>query len=351
MLNFFIGSYTKMISPNFGGCGEGIYSVSLNTKTGELKVLHKTKIVNPAYLAVSSDNKYLYTVTEVLEQDIPKVVAFKINEDFSLKFINEQLIEGDLPCHITYSHSSVLVSCYGSGNVLQFPILDNGELKNCAKNYTHRGKSINLERQERPHAHQSVVLSNNIDVLVPDLGIDKLKAYYFKDSILYPKSELDINIKEGEGPRHVVFTNSGAFGFVIGELTGNVSLLKLENDSYKCVQNYNTLPDSFIKTPSASAIRLHPNNSFLYVANRELEAISFYEFSNDKLNFIDIFYTKGRTIREFNITPDGKKIIACHQDSHDIIVYDLSENGKLKEVYRTKEILSSVCVTFIRTGS
>lgn len=348
ILNFFIGSYTKMISPDFGGSGKGIYSVALNTETGDLQILHKTKVVNPAYLAISNDNNFLYTITEVLAKETPKVLAFKIKDDFSLEFINEQLISGDLPCHISYAHSSVVVSCYGSGNVLQFSVKSNGELLPFKTNHKHLGKSINSERQERPHAHQSVVLFNNKDVFVPDLGIDKLKAYVFINGELQSNNIKDVAIDQGNGPRHVVFSKNGMFGYLLNELTGNISVLKLVSGAFKSIDTYKTLPDSFTKTPSASAIRLHPNNKFLYAANRTLEAISLFKIKEGGLEFVSYTYTKGKTLREFNITPNGKHLIACHQDSNHIVVYKILEDGNLEEQYCTQEVFSPVCVTFFK---
>ena len=57
ILTFFIGSYTEYPIPGFGGIGHGIYSVELNTETGELRTLHTIKARNPSYLAISDDNQ------------------------------------------------------------------------------------------------------------------------------------------------------------------------------------------------------------------------------------------------------------------------------------------------------
>lgn len=347
VLNFFIGSYTKMISPDFGGSGEGIYSVTLNTETGTLRVLHKTVAVNPAYIVISDDNRFLYAITEVLAKDIPKVISFKINDGFSLEYINEQIIDGDLPCHISYAHSSVIVSCYGSGNILQFPINSKGEVLPFQVNHQHEGNSLNSVRQESPHAHQSIILPNNKAVFVPDLGIDTLKAYVFNKGVLESNTKSDVSIEKGNGPRHAVFSKSSSLGYLFNELTGHVSVLKLKRDVYECINYYKSLPNIFEKTPSASAIRLHPNNKFLYVANRTLEAITLFEIKGDALKLLGYTYTKGETLLEFNMTPNGEQLIACNQDSNDVIVYDILSDGVLKERYRTKNILSPVCVAFL----
>src|ERR1700680_3041299 len=110
----YAGSYTEMISGNFGGHGDGIYCFDFEPVSGSLQLLHSQLATNPSYLCIPS-TKYLYTHTEVLEVNKPRVQAFKINEyDFSLELISEQEIHGGCPCHINFSkrNNCILVACY-----------------------------------------------------------------------------------------------------------------------------------------------------------------------------------------------------------------------------------------------
>ena len=88
LLTFFIGSYSQMLTPEIIGEGEGIYTVQLDETTGELNILHAINVVNPSYLTISSDHKFLYCNTEVDAEFNPKVQAYKINDDLSLSFLN-----------------------------------------------------------------------------------------------------------------------------------------------------------------------------------------------------------------------------------------------------------------------
>ncbi|AUP79524.1 lactonase family protein [Flavivirga eckloniae] len=346
LLTFFIGSYTMFITPDFGGTGQGIYTVQLNTKTGELITLHTQNTLNPSYLTISNDNKFLYCNTEVDMGDNPKVQSYKIKEDFSLEFLNEQPVSGGYPCHIETYNDNILVASYGTGNVLQFPLNESKELMRSKKNYHHVGSSINEERQEGPHAHQVAIHPNKRDIYVCDLGIDTIKAYRFQDSELVPNQAKDILVTKGGGPRHMVFNKEGSLAYVLNELTGTVSVLKYENDMFKETSTHSALPEDYKGIPSGSAIRIHPEGTFLYTANRKLEAITIFNIKRDKLELIDYQYTRGDEVREFNITPDGKWLIACHQNSHDTVVYKIKSDGKLTETYRSKEILSPVCIVF-----
>ncbi len=347
LLIFFIGSYTEHLSPDFGGTGKGIYTVQLNEQTGELHTVHIQKARNPSYLAISNDNQFLYCNTELDIDENPQVKAHKITVDFSLQFLNQQPISGTYPCHLTVFENSVLTACYGTGNVLQFPLAGNGELQNVQCEYHHRGSSLNKARQEAPHAHQVAVHPNQKDIYVCDLGIDTVKAYTFEEGILKPNPTKDCEVSKGGGPRHIVFNADGSIAYVINELTANVSFLKSTDGIYQEIAAYASLPKDFKGIASASAIRLHPKKELLYVANRGFEAISIFKIIGDTLELLAITHTEGEELREFNITPNGKWLLAGHQNSHDLVVYKIDSDGTLSETFRTKEILSPVCITFM----
>jgi len=335
-----------MISPNFGGNGKGIYTMSLNTETGEVNILHIASATNPSYIALNDDNNFLYSITEISKKEEPVVQAYKINEDYSLKFINSEPINGNYPCHILYTLKGLLVSCYGSGNVIQFPILPSGEVTESITNYSHSGFGVNPDRQEMPHAHQAVLHPNSVDVFVSDLGIDMLKAYKFSGDNLVKNENSDVSVLAGGGPRHMVFNEKGNLGYVLNELTGVVSVIEKELGKFNVVNSFNSLPSSYKDQPASSAIRIHPNGKYLYAANRIFEAISIFKIENDELQLIDYNFTEGETIREFNISPDGNWLIAAHQNSDDLVVYHIGEDGKLTEKFRTKEVQSPVCIAF-----
>lgn len=342
---FFVGSYTEFIVPEFGGIGKGIYTVELNTETGALKKLHEEFVQNPSYLVISKDNRFLYCCTEVVESKKPTVRAYAINTDFSLTFINEREISGGLPCHINIHNKSLLVACYGSGNVIQYPL--DVEIAEKTKEYHHKGTSINKARQEAPHAHQVAVHPNQKDIYVCDLGIDVVKAYSIENDMLKTNSYKDCEVTKGGGPRHLVFNKEGDIGYVLNELTADISVLAIADGVFKEIAKYPSLPAEYKGIPSASAIRIHPNGKYIFAANRSAELIAVFSVLGTKLSLVTHQYTEGKEIREFNITPDGKWLIACHQNSHDTVVYKIREDGSLSENYRTKEMLSPVCISFL----
>ncbi|UJH68500.1 lactonase family protein [Allomuricauda sp. SCSIO 65647] len=346
MLTFFMGSYTEYLLPDFGGTGLGIYTVQMNTETGGLKALYSIEARNPSYLALSDDGRMLYCNTELAEDENPVVKAFMINKDFSLQFVNEQVIPGGYPCHIKTYTNNALVACYATGNVLQFPLDPAGKVMPLKNEHHHSGSSINKVRQEAPHPHQIAIHPNQKDIFVCDLGIDTIKTYRFEGDMLMADASKDTKVSSGGGPRHMVFDPNGTLAYVLNELSGEVSVLEKGEGHFKQIGSYSSLPEDYSEVPSGSAIRILPNGKFLYAANRKVEAITIFKIIDRELQLVDIQYTGGAELREFNITPNGEWLIACHQNSHDTVVYKVQENGKLEERYRTKEFLSPVCIVF-----
>lgn len=346
MLTFFVGSYTTSINLETVNIGIGIYSLILNTNTGEIDVLSTENCCNPSYLTISENGKFLYCITEIGKLDGPKVIAYSVNDDFSLSILNEQIIKGGYPCHLDKLNSNILVACYETGNVIQFPLESSGRLKASKENYYHRGSGVVKNRQQSPHPHQIAIqpISNNIYIC--DLGIDFIKAYCLNGGSLCPVENKDFKMPKGSGPRHLVFNKKGDLAYVLNELSGAVSVLKNKNGRFKSLGSYSSLPEEYFGQPSSSAIRLHPNGLFLYTANRVIEAITIFKIIEDELQLVCYHYTGGNELREFNISPNGEWLIACHQNSHDVVVYRIIENGTLVEISRSKKILSPVCVVF-----
>lgn len=346
MIKFYMGSYTEYLVPGFGGTGKGIYTVQLDTLTGELDVLSSTMERNPSYLTIDSLSKYIYCVTELDQKDFPMVKTFKIKRDFLLELIDEQPIIGGFPCHILAYENHLLIACYATGNLVHLLTDGDSGVRKEVSNFFHNGHSVNKERQEGPHAHQTVVHPNGKGIYVCDLGIDIIKAYRFKDGLIQPDNENDCVASLGGGPRHMVFNQQGTHAYVVYELTADVGVLQYLDGKLKQVGTYSSLPAHFKGVPSASAIRIHPNGKYLYVANRGLEAITVFEIFYTELKKINVQYTEGEELREFNLTPDGLWLIACHQNSHDTIVYQIINTGELVERYRTRDIKSPSCIIF-----
>lgn len=93
-----------------------------------------------------------------------------------------------------------------SGNVTTTPILrqDPYIAPSVSSTLTFTGTGPNKERQEQSHPHQIAAHPDREELLVPDLGADKVRRLLKgKNDAWEPVGE--ISFTPGGGPRHVAF--------------------------------------------------------------------------------------------------------------------------------------------------
>src|SRR6266550_1261127 len=92
----FVGTYTTLGS-------KGIYVYRFNSSTGKAEWISNTEgVVNPSYLAIAPNRKYIYAVTETATPNAGSVSAFSFSrETGKLSFINKQPSGGDNPCYVS----------------------------------------------------------------------------------------------------------------------------------------------------------------------------------------------------------------------------------------------------------
>ncbi len=100
---------------------------------------------------------------------------------------------------------------------------------------------------------------------------------------------------------------------------------------------------------SASEIRIHPSNRFVYSANRGHDTISVFRFDEKtgKLVLIENENARCATPRNFNIDPSGQWLLCGGQDSHTLGVFAIDQ--KTGELAYNRSIVhapSAICVLF-----
>lgn len=335
MAIFYTGSYTQDGSPAENPIGNGIGCFQLNLETGEIQNLFYIKQRNPSYLTISADKKYLYAVEEMPEKLNPKVYAYKIEEGGTLTLLNSQKIEGDYACHLAIIQDKLVLANYVSGNILSFPIQNNGSLGVCSQNIKHKGTGVDKARQEAAHVHMIYPFGKN-SMFGVDLTLDTAKAYKLNNISKQwdTTPNLDIKIDDGNGSRHMVMNNNQDFAYILGELTGEISVADLRGRKSKVVQKISFIPNTHAGAIGGAAIRIHPNGKFLYASNRGSDTIAIFKINREfnTLSLVGHQSTLGKTPRDFNIDKTGKWLIAANQDSNTLIVFKINQNnGMLQE--------------------
>ncbi|MFK7982442.1 MAG: lactonase family protein, partial [Saprospiraceae bacterium] len=109
-ITFFVGTSTNLTT-------EGIYTYNLDTATGKCTFQSKTaNIINPSFLAIHPNNQYLYALEREKDVNENTVRAYAINEDQSLRLLNQQSTKGKGACYLSVGKAgkNVLIAHYGS---------------------------------------------------------------------------------------------------------------------------------------------------------------------------------------------------------------------------------------------
>jgi 6-phosphogluconolactonase len=350
----YVGTYTS-------GRSQGIYLYRMNLSTGELRH-HSivTGVVNPSFLAIGPQARYLFAVNEVEEFDGKPggaITAFSINRQTGgLSLLNQQPSLGGAPCYVTVDRTGkfVLAANYAGGSVSVLPVLRDGRLSKATALVQHHGSSLNSERQEGPHAHCIILDRSNRYAFAVDLGIDKIMIYRFDADRgkLTPNEIPSVNAKPGDGPRHIIFHPNGRYAYVINELTSTLTVFTYDGarGALSAVQTTSTLPRDFSGVNTCADVHVSPSGKFLYGSNRGHDSIVVFAIdeATGKLRHVDHHPSGGKTPRNFAVDPTGSYLLVANQNSDTITVYRIDpRRGSLTATGHTIEVPSPVNLKLI----
>jgi 6-phosphogluconolactonase len=343
-----IGTYTK-------GKSKGIYVYRFYAETGRTAYLNEIDDVsNPSYLCLSDNNKFVYAVNENGKNG--EVSAFTFEPKLGkLVFLNKQSSKGADPCYVSVDkdQKNVFVANYSSGDLTVLPVNKDGSLSPVSQVVQDEGQGINKERQEGPHVHIAMLSPDEKYLLYSDLGTDKLNVMRYHASHpqpLAPATPPFVKIADGEGPRHIVFSNDKKHVYLVTEMGSAVHVFDYDNGKLKEKQSITLLKDGFKGQTAGAAIHISPDGRFLYASNRlETNDISVYAIDPDTGNliFVQRESSYGKNPRDFAIDPTGNFMVVANQDSDSIFVYRIDKsNGKISRINSNIEIGNPVCLKF-----
>jgi 6-phosphogluconolactonase len=338
---------------------KGIYTAELDVEKGTLtEPKLAIELLNPGFVAIHPNGKYLYSVSFDDRRDNGDVAAMAIQADGSLSLINKHSAEGIAPCHISIDPSGqcLMVANYNTGNVASFRIHEDGSLSEAKSIHQHEGSGVH-PRQKGPHAHSIFPNPAGTFAYSPDLGIDKVMIYALdaKAGTLTPAGEAKIP-GEAMGPRHMKWAADGKTAYVLNELDMSISIFKpgQKAESMGHVKTVSVLAEDGDKERmSCAEIRIHPNGKFIYASNRDLEqrgrdSISVFSRFEDGMDLLETVPVGVSVPRNFNLDPSGQWLIAGGQKSHDLAI--LKINPKTGRLTKTGEPIpfpgAPICIEF-----
>jgi 6-phosphogluconolactonase len=327
----FVGSYNRDKDK------EGVYWYRFNYNTGELEADGALKgILNPSFLSLSPDGKYIYTCSEAQTPNVGGVtsLAFDTARDL-LTIISRQNSGGDNPAYVGADKDGKWLLCanYSGGSLSIFP-LDNGHIGPAKQTITFQDSSI-LQRQRSSHIHAAVFSPDGHYAFFPDLGADKIRGYKLEPAAaepLQPATPPNTLTVPGSGPRHLVFHPKLSYAYCIEEMGGMVSTYKYKAGKLDRIQRISAHLAKPAADYNSADIHISPDGKFLYASTREYANMIFiYTINqkNGKLKQVGQESTRGKHPRNFVIDPTGKYLLVANQNSGNIVVFKRNQQTGL----------------------
>lgn len=332
----FIGSYTD------GQADKGIHIYDFNAQTGELTPLGTGKnLVNPSFLALSPNGKYLYACTKTKLPISGTLSAFEIDSvNGEIHFLNEQSTGTRNPVHVDVDPLGdfIAVASYTDPGVSLFQANENGSLQPKKQLIEFVDKSINEDRQANAHLHSANFSPDGQYLFVPDLGGDKIRAFTLKKGSepgLLINDILTVQTKAGSGPRHMDFHPNGKYAYCVEELSGTLAAYTFTDGKLQLIDRYFSYSKQY-PDYGAADVHISPDGKFVYISNRlhneNTIAIFKIDAQNGSLRLVGHSSSYGERPRNFTIDPTGQFVLVANVSSNNVVVLkrDIT-TGLLKE--------------------
>ena len=327
---YLIGTYTDAES-------QGLELLSFDQDTMALS----SKVVvsgfeDPSFVIANQARTLIFAVEDTANGKLRSYAFHQHNPQLVLLDIVESV--GDHPCYLALDHSErfLAVANYISGNFSIFEINSEGGL-HFRQSVQHQGNSINKPRQNDAHVHSMVFHPNDKQLLVADLGTDKIYIYDVNFSNSTPITEAKpayFKVAPGSGPRHMVIHPNGKVLYLVHELTGEIGVYFYKSGEITHISTHSLTTSKRKGHVQAAEIRLSHDGKYIYVSNRgNANNLSVFKVKlNGDLSLIQQISTGGRTPRNFNLSIDGNFLLVANQDSDEIRVFLRdSVTGKLEK--------------------
>lgn len=345
-ISMVVGTYT-------GNGSHGIYSLKFDQENGTFHMVDSLAAVNPSYLIFSDDGTKIYSVNEV-ENEGAGVSAISFDSGTGImSLLNGEVTGAGAPCYLTTNGKLLATANYGGGSMSVFPLAADGTLLPMDTLYAGGVGGPDSVRQEAPHVHCVQFSPDGHYLYASDFSADRLLVFKVSEdgTHLTPLKntageEVSVAVDPDYGPRHLIFDETGKHAYVIGELSGTITVFDYDNGNLTPTQVIDA--DPYDGRGSAD-IHLSPDGKFLYASNRlKGDGISIFEVDGETGLLKEKGYQlTGLHPRHFNITPNGKYLLVACRDTNEIEIYLRDPaTGELSKHKDTLQIPSPVCVQF-----
>ena len=347
----YIGTYTPNLEDPrayANGRGEGIYLVNIDDVTGALSGLKLVaKDRSPAWLVLSADHKFLYTINEIDNYGANKsgsVTAYAVDaKSGALKKLNTVDSGGAGPCYISVHASGkfALVANYTGGSYSVLPITADGSLGEASDvvkpgGPTNFASAVDAPPGQGPSAPNRITRGHMIAsdpsgqyVVGDDAGRDKIFVWRLNTDTGKLTEVSVTTALAGSAPRHFGFSPDGKTLYQIGEYNARLTTYGFADGKLtQKGQSVSALPDLYQGSGSASRLLVSPSGRNVYSANRTHNSIATFAVGAGGIaSKLATTPTEGEHPRSLTIDPSGKFLYSLNLRADSIATFRIEPNG------------------------
>src|SRR6516225_9542151 len=346
----YVGSFT---TAQRKARGDGIHVYRVDAATGMwTHVQHIGDLTNPSFLALSPDQRFLYSV----HGDGDYATAFMLNgETGQAKLLNRGATGGNNGVRqaVDPTGKFVIVANYGSGSVAVLPIAADGSLKDQHQLVTLPGEpGPHKVEQTSSHPHDIVFDPSGRFVLVPDKGLDRVFVFRFDAATgrLTPTAQGSVTSRPGAGSRHLAFHPRLPIVWVLNELDSTVATYRFDTEqgALTALQVMSTLPSDFTGYSTTAEIAVTPDGRFVYGSNRGHDSVTIFAANpQGLLSVVGWQPTQGSGPRFIGLDPAGHFLHAANEQGDNVLTFRVNGNsGKLTPTGQVIKNGSPVTIVF-----
>lgn len=307
-------------------------------KTGEQ--IAKADMPNPSFLAIHHNN--VYAVSEMPDSTAAVYAWHWCGNGFQL--LNSQPTglpeHGEDPCHVATDGKCLAVSNYSGGALAVYTLNADGSIGPLDSLIVSRAGGPDPVRQELPHVHCAAFTPDGKYLLFSEFSADAIGQV-----TLTPHGVSNLKtaaiVHNDFGPRHLLFDKRGKHFYVIGELSGKVTVFDYDNGHLTMKQSVRA---DQVGARGAADIHLSPDGRFLYASLRlENDGIAIFSVAADGTLTPVGYQVTGPHPRNFAVTRD-QVLVAC-RDNDSIEFYQRDrKTGLLTDTGRRLQVPKPVFI-------
>jgi 6-phosphogluconolactonase len=326
-----------------GGADGQIRTYAVDSSTGALTPLKVFAAGgDPSFLAFDEARRLVFAIDSAQN----RVRSFAIDPKAGTLTEKSSVATGGTgPTHVSLVPSGkfLLIAHYTSGHVSVVPVAQDGTLSATT--------DVVLAGDK---AHYAQMDAAQRTVYVPCLGANAVARYTLDGATGKLTALSAVPLPAGAGPRHLSFSPTAPFAFVVNELQSSVTSFAYDSGTggLTLVETKSSLPPSYTSPNTGAEIFAHPDGKYVYASNRGQDTITRFVYdAAGKLTLDGQVPTFGRIPRSFTLAGGGKLAYVANQGSGTVYGYTFEVGtGSLKPIGTTALVSSLGSPEFVGTA-